>query len=194
MRLAQRKHRARQEQKVQDLENENQALQRRVEDFETQFGDLEGKLLKACTNDPKISAEIRRAIGLFRQSSHLEVSPHTTSSLLPAAAPVLDPTIAAFSDHALDMFREELPIFSLRLYEYCTRLACRILSSRDGPSIRLARKIFQYRLKVDAKNGEEYNLLYLRDCLAMRASKLDHKDTASKSCQRALNLPRWPGM
>lgn len=193
MRLAQRKHRARQEQKVQDLENEIQSLQTRADAFESHFGRLEIKLLEASACDPSLSSNIRRAIDFFRHSSNLKPVAHHNQSI-PKAVSVLDAGVATFSDPWFPTPEEALPTFSLKLYEYCTRLALRILSARDGPSIRLARKIFHYRLGVDSKNGEEYNFMYLQDVLRMRAVKLDNKNSAAKSCLKGLSLPRWPGM
>ena len=193
MRLAQRKHRARQEQKVSDLEEEKQSLQTSIDALESSFGNLEIKLLEATLRDPQVSADVRRAIDFFRQSVHLKPSPYRGQGVPPSLNVPIDPYSSIIGDNSLSQFGEPLSPFALQLYEYCTRLATRILSSKDGPSLRLARKIFQHRLRVDAANGEDHNLAFLRECLNRRSKKLDDKNRASLHCHRVLDLPRWPG-
>lgn len=139
---------------------------------------------------PQTIAEISAAIAKFRLLCDLRTSPY--QDLIPLPSPTPLPTIPP--TQSTNTGPNLISAFSLRLLDYCAQLAYRILCTRDSPSLRLARRIFQYRLDVDAHRGESNTLDYLRECLGCWAKTLaESHDKAIRFAKKTLASPRWPG-
>ena len=189
MREAQRKHRAKQEQKVQDLDVSVLSLQTRLDHVETHFNELEAKLLDstATVQNPQMAVQIQNAIADFRRLSNMKSSPYQDILLVADGSLVNDIRQSRVEDF------EPLPDFALSLFDYSVRVGVSVLSGRDMASVRLARKVFKHQLVLMGRN-EEGERMRLKECLTVWATMLDGGSVrGQKFARKTISKPRLPG-
>lgn len=193
MRVAQRKHRARKEQNIGQLEDEVSALRlqlseakeglRRLEDA-LHLADEEGDVLDDHDVDAALTS-LRRTLGGSEVSEDVQSEqwPENIANEAPAKSRSLqDP-------------RQPGP-FGALLYAYCIKLGHRILSNSDKPSIRLGQRLFHAWLRqMEEPLDEMAKLRFVRERLGMREARLglvsDSRDR--EKTWRILKKPRLPG-
>lgn len=191
MRIAQRKHRARKEQTIASLEEEVQACHTRLAQIESAFKNLEQVVQKATRNGSYTSRiDLWPALDTLREALD-EASPQHQDAGQTSQCNE-DPGIWTKPKEPLP----DLPgPFAIHLYEQCITLAFRLLSSKDGPSNRLASRLFRHYMLQMEPQDPKTRMRILRECLGARAHFLAHTHDPKlrRNMWKILTKPRVPG-
>lgn len=185
MRVAQRKHRARKEQTIADLEEQLDAARAKLDDIQRAFSGLEHAVAQSSRcgshtsrNDFEPAMDAMRAALAYQKDAQPYCSRDNTDDYQLPNSHFDNMAFWSTSTQPTTPPDECPGMFAVLLYEHCTNFALRILACEKGPFNALARRLFHHYLLQMAPPESSSRLDVLRECMEQRAQQIAHVNDA----------------